>query len=80
MKPLHFAIQNDNVEIVKALLSHKDINFTSNSEKNRFWENIYIKIFLNEDPPLLHAIKNNKAEIFKLFLDHKDFDINKQII
>ncbi len=63
--PLHYAIKMGNTEVVRLLLSYKEIN-------------INIKPEYNGKSPLHYAIETGNIEIINLLLSHKEININEK--
>ena len=84
--PLHFAIENKNVENAKLLLSNEkiDINlvyksFYYNYKDNSYFLKMYEEIYTNKTA-LNFAVEQNNVEIVKLILANANVDINAQYI
>lgn len=69
--PLYIAVKNDNVEIVKALLSRSDINV--NIKLVHQFEHTSLKV---KEKTVLHtAVKKGNLEIIQLLLNRPDLDV-----
>ena len=60
---LYFAIETRNMDIIKLLLSHKDIDINAPFQKGK--------------SPLHLAVQNNDIEIVKLLLTYPNIDVNQ---
>lgn len=67
------AVEGNNVEVVKLLLSHPKIDINSSSLLNFDGNDV------SEEETALHlAVKNEKIEIIKLLLNHEDIDVHSK--
>ena len=80
--PIYLAVENKNVEIIKALISDPDIdvnieykNERSSSTKNNNQAN-YDTIQIDKKSAIYLAIEHDNIEIVKLLLQQKNIDLN----
>lgn len=80
--PLNISIKNQNIEIIKLLVSHPKINDNIKSIARTWCFEYYKseKIKEIEDTPLFTSIKKNNLEILKLLLSNANIEINGKSI
>lgn len=81
--PLYVAVKKGNIEIVKLLISRKELDVNMKSEIDYIFSNkILIIIFAMEFffsfnvTPLYEAIDQNSIEMVQLLLSRKEIDVN----
>ena len=72
---LHTAVENENIEIIKLLLSNDKIDVNSHSILNFIFSNKIILIIVNVTA-LHKAIELENEEIVKLLLNNNRIDVN----
>ena len=79
MAPLQAAVENENLEIVKLLLSNEKININNycKIEKGEASSNNYYYV---KETALHIAISKNNIEIVKVLLQNKNIDVNIPLI